>query len=60
MQAEGVEMHGGGQALDVVQATKRSCAARRGPGSVICTEPNTPVMVEGLEFLVHDCGCISA
>ena len=42
MQAEGEEMHGGGQAQDVVQATKRSCATLREPGSVICTEPNTP------------------
>ena len=45
MQAEGIEMYGGGQALDVVQATKGSYAAPRGPGSVICTERNTPLLV---------------
>ena len=44
MQAEGAKLHDGSQALDRVQATNRSWAAPREPGSVICTEPNTPLV----------------
>ena len=39
----GAKLHDGSQALDRVQATNRSWAAPREPGSVICTEPNTPL-----------------
>ena len=47
MQAEGVKMHEGGQALDAVQATKHASAAPRGPGWAKCSKPNTPLSVGG-------------
>jgi len=42
MQAEGIEMYGEGQDLDVVQATKGSYAAPRGPGSLYAPNETPP------------------